>query len=119
MAQRRGAAARGYAVILLVGFLETLELVVTARHDRVQRFLSGFLAAPDLLQFFVFDAADLYIVAQADATALVGHFADHLVHAHVGARVLLVEAGFFGQLEGGRGDRQVTGALVRCGLNFR
>ena len=70
MAQRRGAAARGYAVILLVGFLETLELVVTARHDRVQRFLGGFLAAPDLLQFFVFDAADLYIVAQADATAL-------------------------------------------------
>ena len=72
-----------------------------------------------MFQFFVFHGADLHIVTQADAAALVGHFADHLRHRHVGAGVLLVKAGSFGQLVGGGGDGQVAGTFVAGRLHFR
>jgi hypothetical protein len=51
------------------------------------------LAGPDLFEFLVLDGADLHEVAQADAARLVGGLADHLRHGHIGAGVLLVEAG--------------------------
>ena len=102
----------------LVCFLETLKQLVAAPDRRVERFLGGLLAGPDLLGFLVDDGADLQEVAEADAARLVGGLADHLRHGHVGAGLFLVEARFLGGLEGGHGDRQVAGALVAGRLHF-
>jgi hypothetical protein len=83
----------------------------------VQAFLGALLAGPDLFELLVIDGADLHEVAQADAARLVGGLADHLRDAHVGARVLLVEAALLGQLEAALVMRQVAGALVALGLH--
>ena len=53
--------------LLLVGFLKTLQQFIAAFDNRVKRFIGGFFAAPDLLQFFIFNGADLHIVAEPDA----------------------------------------------------
>ena len=121
----RGAAERGVGRrpplrtrrASLVRFLEALQLLVAAAHDGVKRLFGRLLAGPDLLQFFVLDGANLDEVAQADAARLVGGLADHLVDGDVGAGVLLVKAGLFGERERRQRDRQIAGALMALGLD--
>jgi len=52
----------------LVGLFEFLEQLITAFNDAVQRFFGSFLASPNLFEFFVFNGADLNIIAQANTT---------------------------------------------------
>ena len=71
---------------------EALDAIVKRGDEQLERFFRGFLAAPDLLQFFVFNRAHLHVVAQTNASALVGDLANHLRHGHVGAWFFLVKA---------------------------
>ena len=50
-----------------IGFFKSHQQLVAAFDDGIQSFFGGFFATPDLFEFFVFNGANLHIVAQADA----------------------------------------------------
>ena len=63
-----------------VGRFKARQLLIAAFCTMCPTLLRRLFATPHLFQFFVFDGADLHIVTQTDAAALVGDFADHLRH---------------------------------------
>src|SRR6056297_2376095 len=83
----------------VAGALEPAQKLVATLDGRVERRLRVLVAGPHGLELFVDDAADLVEGAKAQALGIGGRrVRSHLLHRHVGAGVLLVEALLTGQL---------------------
>ena len=93
-------------------------MLITTFHNVIQRFFGGLFAVPHLFQFFVFHGANLHVVAQANAAALVGHFADHLRDGDICTRFFFVKARFFSQLVSRRRDGQIACTFVAGRLHL-
>src|SRR5690606_31003442 len=87
-----GPGDRARQRISAVRLLKRAQQLVAAFDGRVQRFLGGLVAGPEVLQLLVDDVAHLREVAEANAAAVLGRFVQRkLPNRRVGARVLFVE----------------------------
>ena len=91
-------------------------MLVTTGNGSIQRILRRLLAGPNGFQLLVNNRTNLRKVAEAHAARLGGCLDHHLLHRHIGTRILLVVARRLGQLVGAHGDRQIAGCLVPVGL---
>ena len=91
-------------------------MLVTTGNGSIQRILRRLLAGPNGFQLLVNNRTNLRKVAEAHAARLGGCLDHHLLHRHIGTRILLVVARSLGQLIRAHGDRQIAGCLVPVGL---
>src|SRR5690554_5583057 len=106
-------------MLLLDAFLETDQQFVAAFDDVFESGFRRYLAGKDLLHFTVFDVTYLRQIAQTYAARVFGRRGVQLFDRHIGAGILVVEAGFLGELEACLGDRHVPCALMPFSRLFR